>query len=155
MRATHDPKPRRRRRASDRIDADPWGFRRYPAIEPLAGLDGRPIPVSTFRRGGKLVSDPGIEPDDDCRSSVPRTSLAELYRRRAKILSEYRQSGQFSTDTLSLIEAVLYGKSPTAWAASREPPITRQAALERIHRLRVVAPFVWLAWRRTVGKKAR
>ena len=139
--------------------ADPWAFRRVSAgrIEPAAGVDGRPTKTAPVRHNGRLVhtasfTDPLIpEP----ASPPERSMVSELRRRRAKLIAQYRLSGLFSAEDMSLIEAILNGQSQSEWARRQPVAPSRQAACERLHRLKSRAPFIWEAWHRTRRMRRR
>jgi hypothetical protein len=77
--------------------------------------------------------------------------LSELRRRLSKQLAVYRLSGLFSDEDMSFIEAILSGSNQSEWA--RYAGVSRQAARDRLQRLKNRAPFVWLAWHRIVNRK--
>lgn len=145
---------RKKQRQNPRF-ADPFFLRRARRghIEPAAGPDGSPSEGATIIRNGKLVHvadfhDPLIpRPVDSPAPSI----LFELRRRLSKQLAVYRLSGEFSDDDLSLIEAILSGKDLSEWA--RQKGVSRQAAWDRVQRLKNRAPFVWLAWCRISHRK--
>ena len=117
---------------------DPWFFRttRGNAV-PFAGSDGRRIGERTFRRGGTKVHVGDFvgpcERPEVSRRPTGRT-VYELRRRRAKQMAQYRNSGLFSAEELSLIEAYVYGRSLEKWGRSHGGT-SRQAAWERVQRL--------------------
>jgi hypothetical protein len=147
---------RRRRTGKRSTFADPWRFRRG-FIEPAAGADGRPLKRATVRHNGKLIHAGGFpEPLISEPVGPPeRSMLTELRRRRSKQIAEYRLSGLFSEEDMSLIEAILNGQSLTKWGECRTIPVTRQAASDRLGRLKNRAPFVWGAWRRMNRMRGR
>jgi hypothetical protein len=134
--------------------ADPWAFRRRRSIEPVAGLDGRSVDACVYRRGGELIQRAHIEhaPATESQHAEP-SRLNELRRRRAKELAIHRLSGEFSDDDMSLIEAVLEGRSLSDWARSQANRVSRQAAWDRLQRIKQRAPFVWLAWVRSRSQR--
>lgn len=146
------PGPARGRRPGPRATtfADPWRFRGG-YIEPAAGPDGRPLKRGTVRHNGKLVHAASVpEPLIPEPASPPqRSMLGELRRRRSKRIAEYRLSGLFSEEDISLIEAILNGQSLSEWARRRPKPVSRQAASDRLRLLKNRAPFISEAFRRT------
>jgi excisionase family DNA binding protein len=120
-----------------RKDGNPWFFRtRRTATEAPADQTGRRIDQQCFRRGGSLIShivfpEPLIPPPPTERRGA---SLYELRRERARRLALYRNSGIFSDEELSLIEARFYNASLTKWR-TRHRNVSREAVSERLRRL--------------------
>lgn len=134
-----------------RFEVDPWRFRGG-KIEDLSGHDGRRLAVTRIRHNGKLENFSVFRGTNcaDSSSARPHTrassSLYELRRRRAKLLSIWRQTDLFSETDMALVMARFNGITASAWA--RQRGVSRQAGYERLGRIRDRARSVNLVgWR--------
>src|SRR5260221_10202482 len=111
MRENKPPVRGSRKEGVTATDPKRWSSRRRQGVHPTATHSGGAVPLSTYRQNGKLFANFVVDERASRVGRPTRTPMGELRRRRAKQLSIYRQSGGFSADELSVIEAILNGRS--------------------------------------------
>lgn len=127
-----------------RFRSNPWAFRDDAALDPLATLHGRAIVVTSYRRNGRRLHN-WQEAHRPGRDLEP-IRLDELRRRKAAVMSRYRNCGLLTAPQLRTIEALWFAGLGLRELARREGvrPAAISSRLAGIHR---VAPEFARWWR--------